>query len=169
MDIERFRKIVGEVVQDALREGLLSGLTHEDVKYAAHLADHVNEGKMSAQDALDELKRYSVEKGYAAPDSAFFTEPASREEYLEAVGDGEMVDVTDKVKAALIEAGEPGLADAFVEIKVPRDHPPTNGAAAVAISAKGWFSWEGVHPYETGMIQRAIKLAAESEGITWMP
>ena len=174
MDREEIRRAMAKTIVDAVAEafdeGIRAGLSPDDIGYAAHLAQHVREGKLSEDEALAELKRYSRGKGYNTDDSddPFVTMEADMDEYFDAANG--MVDITEKVKQALVEGGEPGLSDAFVQVRVPRAEPAHDDkTAAVAVAAKGWFNWEGCHPNELKIVHRAIKLAAQSEGIRWVP
>lgn len=175
MDIERFKQELGELLGDAIKKGLTSGLDFDDVQAAANLAMKVRAGEISEREAVEQLRDHARSKGYDTPhldaklegDDELITEPATEEEYHKAIGN--MVDITEKVKQALIEAGEPGLADAFIQVAVPGEPPSSDSNAAVAIAAKAWFHWEGAHPSELELIRRAIRLAARSEGVTWMP
>lgn len=76
------------------------------------------------------------------------------------------IDITNKTQMALREAGEPGIADALLSVRV-NPVGPESGTHAIAVACKRWFTFEGLSESEHEVLHRAMMLAARAEGVDW--
>ena len=175
MTPEELRKFLDEATNTAALE---AGLEADDIELAKQLAERVYNDDLTPQQAEQTLIDHCRAKGYDVPteNEGVMAEMIGDARALREIRDFESlsedwIDIADRVRMALREAGEPGIADAIMEVKVNKGPIPTDpeerNQVAMGMKCKAWFNFDAMNEDEQKRFTNACILAARDAGVVW--
>jgi hypothetical protein len=172
MNSPEWDKMMEEIVNEAKASGLFEGLEPADFEFAAQVAKAEILGELNKTQVRQILDNWQKNKpgrfksftdGHELVDADL---PDTQEQWDEITAD--WIDVTDKVQAALCEAGYAGFADGLIKVSIAPVQTELD-TPCMALMGKPWFDVERLTDEEREVIYRAVYLSAESEGVKWLP
>jgi hypothetical protein len=146
--IEQLRQFLGEEA---------SNLEDDDLIFVSNLAAQAMHGEISLPQVLEEIHKWGLAK--------LGVIPSMSEEAFElelSVNYPELIEVTEGVKANLIYADEPGIADGLIRVFAdPRFTEFVPEGSMVAMQGKAWFEVLKLNPAEHATLGWAIYRAVQ--------